>query len=199
MRRTPARRADDGWSSKQRGNSIPPPLNRRALLGPCLQTVAPLRRTTRPAVPGLYRAVQIQATGAEETPATGAAVGRCSFPPKSPTLREHANLWGLVRPRLHPGSRGEGAGAEGEHENPRQWILAEGRSQVCAEGLDQISFCTEISPPEVCMLSARAVQDAGICQVSRHPVHAAQFLRRSGAIRCLSLAEATTVHVRTLR
>ena len=36
---------------------------------------------------GVYRAVQIQATGAEETPATGAVVGRCSFPPKSQTLQ----------------------------------------------------------------------------------------------------------------
>ena len=35
----------------------------------------------------LYRAVQIQATGAEETPATGAVAGRCSFPPKSQTAQ----------------------------------------------------------------------------------------------------------------
>jgi hypothetical protein len=37
--------------------------------------------TAQPPGAALYRAVQIQATGAEETPATGAVVGRCSFPP----------------------------------------------------------------------------------------------------------------------
>jgi hypothetical protein len=36
---------------------------------------------------GVYRAVRIQATGAEEAPATGAAAGRCSFPAKSPTAQ----------------------------------------------------------------------------------------------------------------
>ena len=40
---------------------------------------------------------------------------------------------------------------------------------------------------------------AGFCQVSRQPVPAAQFLRRSATIRCLSLAEVTTVHARTLQ
>ena len=36
---------------------------------------------------GVYRAVQIQATGAEETPATGAVAGLCPFPPKSQTAQ----------------------------------------------------------------------------------------------------------------
>ena len=38
-----------------------------------------------------------------------------------------------------------------------------------------------------------------ICQVSRQPVPAAQFLRRSAAVRCLNLAEKTAVHARILR
>src|SRR3712207_930623 len=38
-----------------------------------------------------------------------------------------------------------------------------------------------------------------ICQVSRQPVPAAQFLRRSAAVRFLNLAEKAATHARILR
>ena len=41
----------------------------------------------RRSVAGVYRAVRIQATGAEEAPVTGAVAGRYSFPTKSQTAQ----------------------------------------------------------------------------------------------------------------